>query len=165
MDNISEIILGSLSQIWHLIPIAIAIILIKKFVNKKDTKRILNKHEENEKKGLTLELRTRKKYEELGYAVTHHEIEDEKKELGIDLLCSRDDKTLLVQCNNYSKSKSITAEDIKIFHSNAVKYAKTNDIEKNDVEFRYAILFNEVLDKSAINILEDDSYNCKYIVV
>lgn len=160
-----DMVLASLSKVWHLIPIVIAIILFKKFVNNKDKKRKINENEENEKKGLTLELRTAKKYEKLGYKVIYHEKQDDNKDQGIDLLCHKDDKTLLIQCKNSSKSKSITAEDIKIFHSNATKYIKTNDIEKNKVEFRYAIPYSDVLDKSAIKILTDDSYNCKYIVL
>lgn len=165
MVDISDMIIASLSKIWHLVPIVITIILFKKFMNKKDKKRRINKNEENEKKGLTLELRTVKKYEELGYKVIYHEIEDGKDNQGIDLLCYKDDKTLLIQCKNCSNPKSITDEDIKIFHNNAIKYIKTNDIEKNNIEFRYVIPYSDVLNKSAIKILMDNYYNCKYVVL
>lgn len=161
----TEMILASLSKIWHLVPIVIAIILFKKFVNHKDKKRRINENEENEKNGLTLELRTVKKYEALGYKVIYHGIEDGTKDQGIDLRCYKDDKTLLIQCKNYSKSKSITEEDIKSFHSNASQYIKTNDIEKKNVGFRYVIPYSDVLHKSAVRILTDDSYNCKYVVL
>ena len=165
MVSTSDMIIGSLSKVWHLVPIVIAIVLIKKFVNKKDKKRRINENEENEKNGLTLELRTGKKYEDLGYKVIYHETQEGEKDQGIDLLCYKDDKTLLVQCKDCSKSKSITDEDIKIFRSNAIEYIKTNDIEKNNVEFRYVIPYSDVLDKSALKILMDDSYNCKYVVL
>ena len=49
-----EMILASFLKIWHVIPIIIAIILFKKFMNKKDKKRRINKNEEYEKNGLTL---------------------------------------------------------------------------------------------------------------
>lgn len=160
MVDTSEMIIASLSKIWHIVPIVIAIVLFKKFVNKKDKKRTINKNEENEKKGLTLELRTVGKYEELGYKV-----EEGTKDQGIDLLCYRDDKILLIQCKDTSVSKSIIDEDIKLFHSNAIKYIKTNDIKQNDVEFRYIIPYSDVLNKSAIKILMDDFYNCKYVVL
>ena len=155
----TEMILASLSKIWHLVPIVIAIILFKKFVNNKDNKRRIKINEENEKKGLSLELRARKKYEDLGYSVTHNEQDD------LDLLCSRDDKTLLIKCANETKSKSITSEDVKEFYNNAVKYVKENALEEKDIAFRYGILYPDVLDKSALKIFMDDSYNCKYIVV
>ncbi len=160
MVSATDMVIGSFSKIWHLIPIVIAIVFFKKYINKKDKERQINKNEENEKNGLTLELRTSKKYEDLGYKV-----EDGKKDEGIDLLMFKNDKTLLVQCKNNSESKSITDKDIKTFHSNAINYVKTNDIEKNGVEFRYVVPYSDVLDKSAIKILEDDAYNCKYMVL
>ena len=161
----TDMIIASLLKIWHLIPIIMAIVLFKKVMAWKEKKRRINNNEENEKNGLTLELRTAKKYEKLGYKVTYHEIKDGEENQGIDLLCSKDDKTLLFKCKNYSKSKSITQEDIKTFHKNAINYVKNNEMEVNNVEFRYVIPYSDVLDKSAIKILMDDSYNCKYIVI
>ena len=155
-----EMILASLSKIWHLVPIVIAIILFKRFMDKKEKNRRIKKSEEHEKQGFTLELRAVKKYEEWGYSVVEAE-----KDQGIDMICRKDDKTLLIQCKNASESKSITAEDIKIFHSKALEYIKTNNIEKNKVEFRYVVPYSDVLDKSAVKILTDDYYNCKYVVL
>lgn len=157
MLDSSEMIIASLSKVWHLVPIVIAIVLFKKFIDYKDKKRRIKKNEEN---GLTLELRTIKKYEDLGY-----KIEEGKKDQGIDLLCYKGDKTFLFKCNNTSKKKSIIDEDIETFCNNAIKYAKTNDIKSKDVEFRYIIPYNDVLHKSAIKILMDDSYNCKYVAL
>lgn len=156
-----EMITASLLQIWHIVPIIIGIILFRKFLNNKNKKRSIQIHEENEKNGLSLELRTAKKYEQLGYSV----VQNTKEEDGVDLLCSRDDKTLLIQCNKSSQTKSINSEDIKAFIDDAIDYLNTNDMKDKGVEFRYAILFPEVLDKSAVKILQDDSYNCKYMVV
>ena len=62
-----EMIIASFLKIWHLIPLIIFIILLKKFVNKKDKKSRINKNEKNEKNGLKLEVRTQKNYENLGY--------------------------------------------------------------------------------------------------
>jgi len=160
-----EMILASLSKIWHLVPIVIAIVLFKIFLNKKSNNDRIKKNEENEKQGLNLLSRTIKKYEELGYSVINNTIEEEKKELGIDLLCSKDDKTLLIKCSNHTTPKSINSEDIKAFHANAINYVKSNDIEEKNVEFRYGVLYRDVLDKSAIKILTNDSYNCKYLVL
>lgn len=157
-----DMIVASFLQIWHIIPIVIGIILFKKFLNNKDKNRRIEVNEQHEKNGLTLELRTGKKYEEMGYNVVYNE---QKSEEEIDLLCSKDDKTLLIQCNKNSDKKSISSEDIKSFIDNAMKYLKVNDIEAKGVEFRYAILYPEVLDKSATKLLSDDSYNCKYIVL
>jgi hypothetical protein len=160
MLETSEMVMASLSKLWHLVPIVIAIILFKKFIDYKEKKRRRNKSEENEEKGLTLELRTIKKYEDLGYKV-----EEGKKDEGIDFLCFKGDKIFLIQYKNASKSKSIIDEDIKTFCTNAVKYVKTNDIKGKHIEFRYVIPYIELLHKSAIKILNDDSYNCKYVIL
>ena len=125
MIDKSEMIIGSLSYLWHLVPIVIAIVLFKKFIEYKDKKRRKKKNEENEEKGLTLELRTIKNYEDLGY-----KIEEGKKDQGIDLICSKGGKTLLFQYTKSSKSKSIIDEDIKTFCTNANKYIKTNERTK-----------------------------------
>ncbi|MGM0520009.1 MAG: hypothetical protein ACQERD_10245 [Campylobacterota bacterium] len=160
----AEMILASFLKIWHLIPIIIGIILFRKFINYKDKKRIIKTNEENEKKGLNIKLRTAKKYEDFGYSVIVFN-DDEKKESGIDLLSSKDDKRLLMKCTNKTKSKSITSEDIKAFIDDATKYTKTNDMKKSYIEFRYVVLYPEILSKSAIKILKDDSFNCKYTVL
>lgn len=165
MVDIGDMIIASLSKIWHLIPIVIAIVLFKKFINKKDKKRLIMKNEENEKIGLTLELRTIKKYEELGYKVIYQESENSENYQGVDLVCSRNDKTLLFQCKNNSKVKSITEKEIENFLENANKYLKANNINKSSVEFRYVVPYLDVLDKSAIKIFKNDSYNCKYVVL
>ena len=160
MADLGTMVIASLSKIWHLIPIVIAIILFKKFINNKDKKNRIRKNEENEKNGLTLELRTKKKYEDLGYKV-----ENDLTNKLIDFLCYKDNRTLLFKCNNSSTSKSITQEDIKIFINNALKYVEINDMEENSVEFRYAISYSDVLDKTATKILIDDKHNCKYVIV
>lgn len=165
MGNTSDIIIASLSQIWHLIPIIIFIILFKKFINMKDSKNRRNKNEENEKNGLTLELRTVKKYENLGYKVVSKKSDDTNNEQDIDLFCYKDGKTLLVKCKNNTESKSIKEEDIMTFYRSAIKYLKTNEIEEKNVDFRYVVPYKDVFHKSAINVLMDDDYNCKYVLI
>ncbi|ADG93878.1 hypothetical protein Arnit_2226 [Arcobacter nitrofigilis DSM 7299] len=159
MADISDMIIGSLSKVWHLVPLVVFIILVKKFMHNKDNKRRININKEHEKKGQSLELRTIEKYKKLGFKT------QKSKEEGIDIICTKDEQTYLLKCNNNSKSKSIKAEDIKTFHKNAIKYLKTNNLEEKNVYFRYVVLFNDVLDKSALAILKDDSYNCKYVII
>lgn len=161
MTNSTEMILSSLSYIWHVIPIIIFILLLKKFLTHKDNKKRKIKSKENEKNGLTLELRTMKKYEDLGYKVILNTTENKN----IDIICSKDDKTILIKCNNNSESKSIKAEDIMNFYDSAVKYIKENKIKEKDVAFRYVVPYKDLFHKSAIKILTDDSYNCKYVLV
>lgn len=157
----SEMIIASLSNIWHIVPIIIGIILLKKYVTNKDIKNRMIKNQENEKNGLTLELRTRKKYEELGYKITSLENENQ----GIDFIMIKNDKTLLVKCKNSYEKKSIKDEDIEIFCANANKYLETNNINKSDAQFRYVIPYANALHKSAIKTFADEDNNCKYLVL
>lgn len=158
---ISDMIIASLLKIWHIIPIIAFIILFKVFMKKKDNKRRRKQNEENKKSGLTLELRARKKYEKLGYEVKENKAKDNE----IDLICKRDNKTLLIQCKNISEPKSIEEKDIKTFYNTASEFLRNSEIQQNDVEFRFVIPYSDVLAKSAIKILKNDAYNCKYVVV
>ena len=155
--------MASLSNIWHIVPIIIAIVLFKKYMNMRNRKNIILKNEEHEKNGFTLQSRAIKKYKDLGYEVTI--LKDEDKKLGLDLLCIKNKKSIIVQCKNSFELKSIIDEDIKTFCNNAKKYSKENNIEKSDVEFRYVIPYSDVLNKTAIKILSDDYYNCKYVIL
>ena len=157
-------IISSLSQVWHLIPIVIFIFVFKKFMDNKGRKYKININEEYEKKGQSLEFRTIEKYEKLGFNTIHNQA-PEIEEQGIDIVCTKDEQTYLIKCNNNSKSKSITAEDIKVFHKNAIEYVKTNNLEEKNVKFRYVIHYEDALDKLALNILKDDNYNCKYVII
>jgi len=161
--DISYMIMASLSNIWHIVPIIIAIVLFKKYMNMRNRKNIILKNEEYEKNGFTLQSRAIKKYKDLGYEVTI--LKDEDKKLGLDLLCIKNKKSIIVQCKNSFELKSIIDEDIKTFCNNAKKYSKENNIEKSDVEFRYIIPYSDVLNKTAIKILSDDYYNCKYVIL
>ena len=161
MTNTSEIIIGSLSYIWHLIPIIIFIILLKRFISTRDNKKRKRQNEENEKNGLTLELRTIKRYEDLGYKVVSNKIQNEN----IDMICYKDDKTILVKCKNSFDSKSIKEEDIVAFYDDAIKYINANNIKEKNAVFRYAVPYKDIFHKSAIKILDAHYYNCKYILV
>ncbi len=158
---ISEMIMASFSKIWHLIPIAIAIVLFKIFINNQDKKKRILKNEENEKNGLGIQIRTRKKYEDMGYNVQETKTNDD----AIDFILTKENKTLLIQCNNTTQIKSITEEDIKTFYKNAINYVKTNSMEEHNMELRFVIPYKDVLHKSAVKIFADDSYGCKYVVV
>ena len=153
-----DMVIASFLKIWHIIPIIIGIILFRKFLNSKDKKRRVEINEQKEKDGLTLQKRVGKQYKDLGYDVSYENSED------IDVLCSKENKVFLIKCNKDTQSKSISSEDINSFIRNALDYIKENKFEEKRVEFRYAILYPAILDKSAMKILSNDENNCKYIV-
>lgn len=154
-----DMIIASFLKIWHIIPIIIAIILFRKFLNSKDRKRRIQINEQKQKDGLSLQLRVGKQYEDLAYEVLYKKAQD------IDVYCFKENKVLLVKCNNATEVKSITSENINTFIDNALSYLKENKLEGKNVELRYAVLYPAVFDKTAMKLLSDDKNNCKYIVI
>lgn len=173
------------SSLVTFIFILIVFLIVKKFVlnlekNLKQKRRIERReqnsqnwksrqrefYKRNEEKGINFELLAGRKFEELGYKVQYNGLEKSRLDGGIDLICTKENqKTLLVQCKNYTKPKSITHEHIKVFHSNAMKYIKDNNLNENNVELKYVIPDKEVLDISAIKVMMNNFYRCKYLIV
>lgn len=171
--NIIDRLIEILAQIWYLLPLFILLSFFKVYIEKKEkefkkSKRKKNQREfhlKNEENGKEYERLTGKKFEELGYKVIYHGLEKGKFDQGIDLICYINNKIYLVQCKNYSKEKSITHEHIKIFHSNAIKYIKTHNLDEKNVELKYVIPNEYVLDMSAKKVLMNNFYNCEYLIV
>lgn len=69
-------------------------------------------------------------YENLGYKVKYHGIEKRKKDNGIDLIATADNKTLFIQCKNNQKS-IIKQIKLKEFIGNCTEY-----IEKNPNKYK-----------------------------
>lgn len=173
MTNYSNIFIESLNQIWCLLPLLITLSFIKVYINKKEKefkkekrkKQQKDFYKKNEENGKEFEKLTGKKFEELGYKVIYHGLEKGKFDQGIDLICYVNTKIYLVQCKNYRKEKSITHEHIKIFHSNAIKYIKTHNLDEKNIELKYVIPNENVLDMSAKKVLMNNFYNCEYLIV
>jgi hypothetical protein len=51
------------------------------------------------------------------------------------------------------------------FYDNTIEYINTNKIKEKDTTFRYVVPYKDLFHKSAIKILTDDDYNCKYVLV
>ena len=171
--NFIDTLIKILSQVWYLLPLFMLLTLFKVFINKKERElkeeRTKQKqrdfYKKNEKNGKEFEKLTGKKFEELGYKVIYHGLEKGKLDQGIDLICNKDGKIILIQCKNYTNSNSITHEDIKIFHSNAIIYMKKNYLDETDTELKYAIPKEDILDYSAKKTLMDKYYNCEYSII
>lgn len=169
MKNILIILL----DYWHFITAILIAIGVKTYIEIKENKfkKNINRNKQrefykkNERNGKEFEYLTGKKFEELGYKVIYHGLEKGKLDQGIDLICSKDGKIILIQCKNYTNSNSITHEDIKIFHSNAIIYMKKNYIDEKYAELKYAVPKEDILDYSAKKTLMDKYYNCKHITI
>lgn len=65
-------------------------------------------------------------YEQKGYNVKFHGIEKGFEDLGIDLICTKGDETLLIQCKNWGQSKKIHENSINQLFGTAIKYKIEN---------------------------------------
>jgi len=158
------------SQIWYLIPLLILVSIMKIFFNKLDKKIKKEKYkkfmEENKTKGDEYEVKSGRFFEDKGYVVDYNGIINDRKDGGIDLICKKDNEIkLLIQCKNYSKEESINHEMIKVFHSNATKYMDSNELDRSKVELKYVVPNVNVFDSSALKVLRDKYYRCRYEVM
>lgn len=159
-----------LSQLSTLFPLLLLILVIEIFFKKLSAqvkkRRYTNLMEKNRLKGLAYEIKCGKYYEEQGYDVEYYGINKGKKDAGIDLICRKENQIkLLVQCKNHKGIKSINHENVKVFHSNAIKFIDLNNIEKQFVKLKYAVPNQNILDNSAIKVFQDRYYNCRYEII
>ena len=138
----------------------------KKYEEKIDKKQRQREfYQRNKKNGENLEVRTGKKYEERGYVVTYNGLRNGLKDEGIDLLCVSEKEIILIQCKNYTNTKSIDHKMVKKFHSNAIKYIKLNYLDEDKTVLKYVVPNRKVFCGSAIRVFKDEYYNCKYEVI
>jgi len=170
MPSIIDPILSMLKEVWFIVPILIIIGMLKIVLeNEKKKKKIENYKklmEENKTKGKEYEAKVGKIYEYKGFKVEYNGLINDKKDGGIDLICRKDDEVkLLIQCKNYSEEKSINHEMIKVFHSNATRYMDLNELDRSKVELKYVVPNVNVFDSSALKVLRDKYYRCRYEVM
>ena len=173
MINFYDLLIELLPKVWYFLPLIIILLFIKIYIEKKEKefkkerRRKAQKefHLKNEENGKKFEMLTGKKFEELGYEVIYNGLEKGKLDQGIDLICYKENEILLIQCKNYTKSNSITHEDIKIFHSNAIKYIKIHNLNEKSIKLKYSIPNIKILDISAKKTLSNNFYNCTYVIV
>lgn len=94
-------------------------IALDKYVNKKKSKFSIGKDYERYIGFL---------YEQKGYIVEYHGIKHGFDDLGIDLICKKENETLLIQCKNWSQKKQIHENAINQLFGTSIKYY----IEKYD---------------------------------
>lgn len=82
----------------------------------------------NYQKGVEYEEQIGEYYESLGYYVNYHGKDKGKKDKGIDLIASKENETLLIQCKNWENSK-VKQKDLKEFFGNCSLYLENNDIK------------------------------------
>lgn len=76
-------------------------------------------------KGKLYEEQIGEYYESIGYDVIYHGKQKGKKDKGIDLIATRDQETLLIQCKNWENS-IVKQKHLKEFYGNCILYMERN---------------------------------------
>ena len=124
----------------------ISILLVSFFVIKKE-KKPLN----NIKKGQVYEEYIAKIYHKDGYSVWEHGKEMGRADLGIDLVATKDNEVILIQCKNWSTHHKykITTKDIKAFRTDGRDFLDKNFKYRDyDISLEF-ILSGDFIDKGA----------------
>ena len=140
----------------------------KKFITLKDLiKKEPMTYVEKKEKGDEYESKVAGYYKLDGYDIYLNGIRNNRKDGDIDVICRKDDETLLIQCKNWDSATGykINHEKIKAFHSNCLKYIDENNLIKGNTRLIYAVPDKKVFKNCAIEIFKDDYYNCRYEIL
>lgn len=83
----------------------------------------INRSKSNWQIGRDYERYVGYRYENDGYRVTYFGIEKKLEDLGIDLICKKDDETLIIQCKYWSDDKKIRENAVNQLFGTTIRYA------------------------------------------
>jgi Holliday junction resolvase len=123
---------------------------------------------EEEKKEYALKMKEKKEkgkeYEEFvagyyklnGYEIYLHGIKKGKKDKGIDIICSKDEELILIQCKNWKEDSKykINHEKLKAFVGCCTEYVNEHKLFDKKVKLKF-ITSNYILDESGKKFLEE----------
>jgi restriction system protein len=130
----------------------------------KENKKQENK-EKNKKKGKDYEIYVGNYYENLGYAVKYIGIERKEKDNGIDLIATKDNEILYIQCKNWHKNSDykINHEKIKAFMGSVDLFKKNNSEHQEYIkESLLYIASNDIFDSSAKAFCQENKDYVRY---
>jgi len=104
-----------------------------------------------------------KYYESIGYHVIYHGIIKGKKDQGIDLIATKDEETLLIQCKNW-KNTTIKQRHLKEFLWNCDNFIKNNAIKTLHIR-KIFIISNEKKDYGVTKFMQEHYKSMEYKVI
>ena len=132
------------------------------------TKKVFREYTEEEKKEYAQKMKEKKEkgkeYEEFvagyykldGYEVNLHGIKKGKKDKGIDIICTKDEELILIQCKNWKENSTykINHENLKAFVGCCTEYINENKLFHKNIKLKF-ITSNYILDESGKKFLEE----------
>jgi restriction system protein len=136
--------------------------------SKNKVKKEFREYTEEEKKEYALKMKEKKEkgkqYEQFvaryfkldGYEVNLHGIKKGKKDKGIDIICSKDEELILIQCKNWKENSTykINHEKLKAFVGCCTEYVNEHKLFDRNVKLKF-ITSNYILDESGKKFLEE----------
>jgi hypothetical protein len=100
------------------------------------------------------------KYEHDNYYVELNGIKRGVKDGGLDLIATKKDKIVLVQCKNWSLSNNykINQKDLRAFIGDCYLYMKDRNLHGKTVAFHFIVSHNDILTKSADIFLKQNTF-------
>ena len=107
-------------------------------------------------KGTDYERFIANQYELKGYKVSLHGILKGKKDGGIDIICTKDNQMIFIQCKNWESHHrwKINHEKLKSFIGSCTEYVNENRLFGKEFKFLY-MTSNDILDNSAKAFLKN----------
>ena len=129
----------------------------KKEYTKEEKREYATRMKEYKIKGEEFEKFVGNNFKNKGYQVIFHGLEKGKKDKGIDLICTKDNTIILIQCKNWkAQGRKIKHTHLKEFLGNCTVYEKEKNLLNNDIQ-RIFITSNYILDKCAKKYLEKNT--------
>lgn len=146
-------------------------------VKEEKKKKEFKPYTEEEKKAYALKMKELKEkgkeFEEFvaghfkleGYDINLQGIKKGKKDKGIDIICSKDEELILIQCKNWKENSKykIGHETLKAFVGCCTEYINENKLFEKNIKLKF-ITSNYIIDESGKKFLEE-SKTLKYEVL
>jgi HJR/Mrr/RecB family endonuclease len=119
----------------------------------------------NVQKGKDYEIFVGNHYENQGYAVKYLGIERKIQDMGIDLIATKDDEVIFMQCKNWSRKSSykITHTDVKAFMGSVSNFIeKYQECKEFNSRLMLYVISNPILDKSAVMFCKENYERIQY---
>lgn len=120
--------------------------------------------ESMKKAGDAFEILVGQSYEADGYEVDYRGLRLDFLDGGIDLVATKDNKIILIQCKYWKKKDSITHNMVKEFYGNCNFYIDQNQLDRNNVTCIYAVARREAISFQAYEVFKINYNKCRFKV-
>ena len=129
---------------------------VKKEFTEEEKKAYAQRMKDLKEKGKEYEKFVAGRYKLEGYDIYLHGIKKGLKDKGIDIICTKDEELILIQCKNWKKNSSykINHEKLKAFVGSCTEYINENKLFDKKIKLKF-ITSNYILDKSGKKFLEE----------